>query len=88
MLFLDVDGILNLLITEQLEAFDFGNLVDRLIIVGFVETLLVCQSNYVLVLDPFVDLPYSLACIAIRLARRKPRLVTRLKQDAKVLRTR
>ena len=41
MLFLDVDGILNLLIAEQLEAFDFGNLVNRLLIVGFVETLLI-----------------------------------------------
>ena len=61
MLFLDVDGILNLLIAEQLEAFDFRNLVNRLLIVGFVETLLICQSNNMLVFDPIVDLRFSLA---------------------------
>ena len=61
MLFLDVDGILNLLIAKQLEAFDFRNLVYRLLIVGFVVTLLIRQSNNMLVFDPFVDLCLSLA---------------------------
>ena len=61
MLFLDVDGILNLLIAEQLEAFDFRNLVNRLLIVALVETLLICQSNNMLVFDPIVDLCLSLA---------------------------
>ena len=41
MLLLDVDGILDLLISEQLVARDFGHLIDWLLVVFLIETLLI-----------------------------------------------
>ena len=66
MLHLDLDRILYLLISEELEARDLGNLLDRVVVVVLVEALLILKSHDRLVLHPVIYLITTFAtCEAI-----------------------